>query len=311
MSSPPPDPRGLAYAAASAMLYGTAYVATGIALRVFSPLSAAIWRGVIGAVAIGLLLTLPAFAGMRLRQLSRAATLRLFVLGSVGGSAFIAAMNVAVALAGATVTAFVAGQYAVLAALLAVPLLAERIERSTLAALGIALLGTALLADLEITGGTAAGVGVGLVAALCFALFLVLSRRWSAPYGLPAPTVALAALATSAATLAVIGAGLGDPAVPSGAGTDALLAVAYLGIGPGALAAILVVGAMRRLAARQAAALLLLNPPTAAVAAWWLLDERLTALQLVGGVLVLVALAAATLAGRSGRGSAQANGRPT
>jgi drug/metabolite transporter (DMT)-like permease len=59
------------------------------------------------------------------------------------------------------------------------------------------------------------------------------------------------------------------------------------------LAAVLVVVGMRRLPARRASAFLLLNPPTAALGAWLLLGERLTAVQLLGGGLVLVAMAVA------------------
>ena len=304
-----PDRIGIGFASAAAMLYGAAYVATAIALADFTPLSAALWRGVIGAAVIGLFLALPVAARLRPAGLTRAAAWRLLVLGSVGGSAFIVAMNVAVAHAGATVTAFVAGLYAVVAAVLAIPLLRERLEGATLVALLAALVGTLLLADLEPTGRSGGGVAVGLLAALCFGLFLVLSRRWSTAFGLTSPTVALASLLLSAATVALLGAALGEPALPPSPRADALGAVVFLGAGPGAVAAILVVSAMRRLPARHASAMLLLNPPTAAVAAWLLLDERLSATQLLGGAVVLLAIAAATVGRRSV--PAHANGSPT
>ena len=140
----------------------------------------------LGVIALGAVLLLPLAPTLRPRRLTRAGVLRLLTLAALGGPAFIVAMNTAVSLAGATITAFVAGLYAVLAAALAIPLLRERPEPSTVGALGLALAGTALLAELHLGGDAAAGIGVGLVAALLFGLFLVLSRRWSATYGLPA-----------------------------------------------------------------------------------------------------------------------------
>jgi probable blue pigment (indigoidine) exporter len=220
--------------------------------------------------------------------------LRLAVLATLGGPAFIVAMNVAVSQAGATITAFVAGLYAVLAAALAIPLLRERLELATLGSLVLALVGTALLAELQPTGSTGAGIGVGLVAALFFALFLVLSRRWSARYGLPGPTVSVATLLLTAAAAGILLPILGEPVTDAPLQADAAAGVVWLALGPGALAAILVVTGMRRIPARRASAFLLLNPPTATLGAWLLLGERLSALQLLGGLLVLLAIAGAS-----------------
>jgi drug/metabolite transporter (DMT)-like permease len=87
---------------------------------------------------------------------------------------------------------------------------------------------------------------------------------------------------------------LGDPGVEGVVLPEAAAAVIWLAVGPGALAAVLVVAGMRRLPARRASAFLLLNPPTAALGAWLLLDERLSAVQLIGGALILLAMAGAS-----------------
>ena len=269
---------------------------TAVALRSFTPLGAAAARGVLGAAILAAVLLAP-WAGMaafRPTRLHRPALWRLAVLGALGGGLFIVAMNVAVAMAGATITAFVAGLYAVLAAALAVPLLGERPERITILSLGLALLGTVLLGDLQPSMRLAGGIGIGLVAAIAFALFLVLSRRWSVPYGLPGPSVALAALALSGAGTALLMGVAGVPLTEGPLLPEAAWAVAWLALGPGALAAVLVVIGMRRLPARRASAFLLLNPPTAAVLAWVLLGERLSPIQLLGGALVLAAMAGAS-----------------
>src|SRR5215510_4937841 len=98
----PDDARlGLAAAAGAAILYGAAYPATAVALRSFSPLAIA---------GIACTIALP-----------------FVVLGALGGVAFIAATNLAVSLNGPTITGFVAPLYAVAAAILAVPILGERL----------------------------------------------------------------------------------------------------------------------------------------------------------------------------------------
>jgi DME family drug/metabolite transporter len=86
----------------------------------------------------------------------------------------------------------------------------------------------------------------------------------------------------------------GAPVVPAAPRPEALVAIAWLAVGPSATAAVLVVAGMQRLEARHASVFLLLNPPTAAILAYLLLGERLSALQLVGGACVLVAIAAAS-----------------
>jgi probable blue pigment (indigoidine) exporter len=181
------------------------------------------------------------------------------------------------------VTAFVAGLYAVSAAVLAIPLLGERLERSTLAALLAALVGTALLADVRTGEATALGIGLALVAALCFGLFLVLSRRWGVSHGLTGPVVGLATLTISGILCLVLAIATGEPMIPPAPRLDA-----------GAAGQVLVVAGMRRLEARHASAMLLLNPPTAAVLSVLLLGEGLSPIQLVGAAAVLVAIAVAS-----------------
>ncbi|HJP72037.1 MAG TPA: DMT family transporter [Candidatus Limnocylindria bacterium] len=292
--------RGALFAGLSAMLYGSSYVATAIALRSFTPLTVAAWRGMLSAVILGAILMLPPLRSRLPWSISRGDLGRLVLMGLLGGAAFTLAMNSAVGISGATVTAFVAGLYAVLAAALAIPLLGERLERSTLAALLAALFGTLLLADLRLDLQTVAGIGLALVAAASFGLYLVLSRGWARSRGLSGAAVGLSSLTmTGVAGLAAV-ALAGEPILPDAPRADALLAIAWLALGPGVVAAVLVVAGMQLLPARVASVFLLLNPPTAAVLAFLLLGERLSALQLIGGACVLAAMAAATWQRRRG-----------
>jgi probable blue pigment (indigoidine) exporter len=284
----------MAAAASAAVLFGTAYVATAFALRSFTPLATAGWRGLLASAALAIVMALGGL-GPRPSRPTRSQALRLVALGLVGGPIFIVAMNVAVAHAGATIASFVAGLYAVLAAVLAPVLLRERLAPVAAAGFVLALLGTLLLAELQVSGPTLTGIGVGLGAALSYALFLVLSRRWSAPWRLSGAVLVLTSvLATGLPIMAWLL--VTDPAslLPAGIRAEAVFALVWLAVVPGAAAQLLVVAAVRRLDARRSSAFLLLNPVSAAAFSWTLLGERLSPVQLLGAVLVLAGIAAAS-----------------
>jgi drug/metabolite transporter (DMT)-like permease len=219
---------------------------------------------------------------------------RLLVLGALGGLVFLSAMNLAVAGAGATVTAFVAGLYAVLGALLGWPILGERLTADAIVGFVVALAGTALLAELD-PGRASGGIVAGLAAAVSYAFFLVLSRRWSRPMALDPWTISLAN--NVFASIGLLGllavAGSASTIVPSGVRVDALVAMAWLAL-VAVVAQVLVVAAVRRVDAQRSSAFLLLNPLSATVLGAVLLGERLTAGQLVGGALVILGMAIGT-----------------
>jgi probable blue pigment (indigoidine) exporter len=74
--------------------------------------------------------------------------------------------------------------------------------------------------------------------------------------------------------------------------------MAWLVVGPGVVAAVVVVVGIQRLPARIASVFLLLNPPTAAALAYLLLGERLDLVQLAGAAAILAAIALAAGAHR-------------
>ena len=224
-----------------------------------------------------------------------ARAVRLLVLAALAGPLVLASMNLAVAHVGAAIAAFVAGLYAVLSAVIAPALLPERLTMRVLAGFILALLGTALLAELDPTGTDVVGNGWGIVAAASFALYLVLARRWSRPYRLDGLTVALAIASLAAVvlgglTLVTGPASLTPPAPP----IEAIAGLGWMAV-VAALGPVLTVASVRRIPAARSAAFLLLNPITATVLAVILLGERPSPLQLAGGALVLLGMAAATL----------------
>jgi drug/metabolite transporter, DME family len=290
--------RGELYAALAAMSYGSAYVATAFALRSFAPLPTAADRSVLAA-----LLLLAVVIARRPRRpdavppaVARGARLaHLLILGLLGGAIFLAGQSLAVAHVGATIAAFVAGLYAVLAAVISPFVLREPLGRRALGGFVLALGGTLMLARLDLGSVDLVGIGWGLAAATAFAFFLVLGRKWSRSDGLDGVVIALAASVVAAPVLAVVAAVSGTSAfVPTAITPEALIALAWLVIVAAAGQA-LTASSVRLIPASRSAAFLLLNPITATILAVVLLGERPTPLQLAGGALVLLGIAAATI----------------
>lgn len=308
--------RGELYAALAAIGYGSAYVATAFALRSFEPLPIAVYRTLLGAIGLATLLAIfrrggvpgspPPGAGRRTPGVVRA--VHLVAIAVCGGPIFLAAMNLAVAGVGATIASFVAALYAVLAAVLAPFLVREPLRPRALAGFLLALVGTAFLAELDLGGTGVVGIAWGLLAAVSFALFLVLSRKWARADGFDGVTVALATM-----TATTLGVGpvvtLTNPAsfTPHLLVPEAIVALAWLAVvaaGGQALA----VASTRLVPSSRTAAFLLLNPVTATVLSFGLLGERVQAVQVLGAVLVLAGMAAATIE-RPGRPPATPQGR--
>ena len=284
----------MAASATAAVLFGTSYVATAFVLRSFAPLAATTWRGLLATAGLAAVVALGGL-GPRPPKPTNQQIARLAVLALVGGPVFIGAMNVAVSQAGATITSFVAGMYAVLAAVFAPVLLRERLTQAAVVGFALALVGTLLLAQLHATRSAVIGIAMGLGAAISYALFLVLSRRWSVPWQLSGSLVTLSLVLAAGTPLAgwLL---LTDPGafVPQTVRPEAILGLVWLAIFPSIVAVMLVVAGVRRLDARRSSAFLLLSPVTAAVLSWLLLGERLGTGQLLGAGLVLAGMAAAS-----------------
>ena len=284
-------------AALAAVLFGTAWVATRISLESFTPVAAGFWRGALAMVLLAVALAIILRRGGRidLRRVDRRGLARLLLLGFLGGPVFAIAMNVAIAEAGATIAAFVAGAYPVVAATLAPFVLREPLTRNAIAGFLLAFAGAILLTDLDLVRAPVLGLAVGAVGALAFGVYLVLLRRWTKDPAVQPELTAMAVVTMSAVVLLAVelvrepGAIL--PAVVTPA---ALTAIAWLAVGPGCLAQLLIAASTRRITARRSAAFLLLNPITAAITAPLLLGESLSPVQVVGAVMVLGGIALAT-----------------
>lgn len=309
--------RGELFAALVAMGFGSAYVATSFALLALGPVPAAAWRCGLATLFVGASLAVRGRRGWAAGAAGPAGALRpdvsplapgivargarLLVLATLAGPLFLASMNLAVAHVGAAIAAFVAGLYAVLSAVIAPVLLPERLTSRVLVGFILALAGTALLSEMGATAVDLEGMAWGLIAATSFAMYLVLARRWSEAYRLDGLVVAFANVALAAVVLGgfllVV-----DPAslLPVALPVESVVAMAWLAA-VAALGPVLTVASLRLIPAARTATFLLLNPITATVLAGVLLGERPTPLQVAGGVLVLLGMAAATASGGGGR----------
>lgn len=286
---------GLAAAAGAAIIYGSAYPATAIALRSFTPLGVA---GLASTIALPFVVG-AAWAGVIARP-SRAianvaSLLRLATLAGLGGIGFIVAVNVAVSLSGPTVTGFVAPLYAVAASLLAIPLLGEHLRPMTVGAFALALVGTALLAGVDPSSSSLQGIVMAVAAAVMFGLYMVLARRWGSHYALDGTSVTIANLIGRGPILLAVafiftpgGVLHADP------GADSILALLSIAAGASSSANLLLMASVRRVPARRTSAALLLGPVSSAVLSALLLGDRLTPQGLVGAALILVGIAGAS-----------------
>lgn len=285
---------GIAAAIGAAIIYGAAYPATAIGLRSFSPLGVAGLANTIGlAVVVGLIVigVLPRATGV---AWTPARLVRLIALAGLGGLFFIAGTNIAVSLSGPTITGFVAPLYAVFATIFAVPLLGERIRPSVVVAFILAFVGTALLA-----GTTAAGIPIGgaliaFAAAAMFGLYIVLARRWGAPYQLDGTLIAVASLiGRGPIILAFVLLTNPAGALPAAPDPGAVAAVLFLAVGSSSSGNLLLLASVKRVPAARTGGALLLTPVASAVIAAVLLEDHLTTGGLVGAALILGAMAVA------------------
>jgi drug/metabolite transporter (DMT)-like permease len=286
---------GVGAAVAAAIVYGAAYPATAVALRSFSPLAVAGLSCTLALIVVIGLASLGTLPRPSVRAMTRPRLARLTLLALLGGILFIVGVNIAVAIAGPTITGFVAPLYAVFATLFAVPLLGERIRVATIVAFGLAFVGTGLLAGAAPTGSPALGVGLALIAAAMFGLYLVLARRWGARYELDGTLVTIANLVGRGPIL-LLAALLLDPSrvVPAAPDPAAIVALLTIVFGSSTSGNLLLMASVRRVPAGRTSAALLLTPVASAVIAVLVLGDRLSPTGLLGAAFILAGMAVAS-----------------
>ncbi|MFL5774794.1 MAG: DMT family transporter [Chloroflexota bacterium] len=286
---------GVLAAVLAAVLFGTAYPVTAIALRSFQPLALGALIGTVALIAMLVLVGAGLVERPHVRPLNAARLGRLAVIGLFGGIIFTAAINIAVGAAGPTITSFIATLYAAIVTILAVPLLGERVRPLALASLVVALVGTALLAGYNPVGVSVVGTLMAFAAAIAFALYLVLARRWRPTYQFDGSLLTLAILVGRGPVLLLIELAR-EPGsiVPASPSPESLIALGYLVVGPNLIAQLAILASVKRVPAQRTSAALLIIPLVSAALAAILLGEVLAPVEIAGAVLVLAGMAGAS-----------------
>ncbi|GAA3491712.1 EamA family transporter [Streptomyces cremeus] len=264
-------------------VWGSTYFVTTEFLPPDRPLLA----GVLRALPAGILLVLLT------RQLPKGSWWwKALVLGTLNIGVFFALLFVAAYRLPGGVAATVGSVQPLLVAGLAAGLLGQRLTLRTVLAAVTGIAGVALLVLRADARLDTLGVAAALGGAVVMATGVVLSKRWVSPAPLLATTgwqlVAGGLLLTPVALLVE-----GPP--PSSFTGENLLGYGYLTLIGAAVAYALWFRGIKALSPTEVTFLGLLSPLVATVLGWALLGQRLTPLQLLGGVLALAAVALAQL----------------
>ena len=185
--------------------------------------------------------------------------------------------------------------YPAMVAAISVALGRERPSATKIAALAIGLLGVLLVLGTPTGRLDPIGIALALSAALALALYVIAAQRGAAGMS---PLVA-GALILSAATVAYLPFGLLTGELTSGGVGDAWWLVVGVGLATGAAIALFLAG-LARLEPIRASIASTWEPVAAVVLSSIFLAERLSGLQLVGGLLVVAAVATLPLIRDSG-----------
>ena len=272
----------LAVTAIAPAIWGTTYLVTSELLPPDRPLLAAVLR----ALPAGLLLTAVS------RQLPRGDWWwRSLVLGTLNIGAFFALLFVAAYRLPGGVAATVGAIQPVLVACLSAGLLGERLRTGTIVAGAAGVAGVSMLVLRADARLDALGVTAALGGAIVMATGVVLAKRWRSPAS-PLTTTGWQLIAGGLVLLPLMAVVEGLPPALSAAN---VAGYAYLTIIGAAIAYPLWFRGIRALSPTNVTFLGLLSPLVATALGWLVLDQRLTAAQLAGGLLVLAAVIAPQL----------------
>ncbi len=240
------------------------------------------------ALAAAALLVLARLLGQPLPRDRRLGALAL--LGGVGYVGQALCYFFALERISAGLTSLLLYVFPALVVVLSALLLRERPRPLQAGCVALALTGTALTIG-PVSGGQGSGVALGLGAALVYAVYILASSRVS---GVGAFAMAAVVLSAAAVTTGGLAAAV-RPALPSSATAWlALVGVALLGT---VVAVTAFFGALALLGPSDAAVLSTVEPVVSVAVAGLVLGERLASTQVVGGVVVLLAVGVLARAG--------------
>ena len=276
-------------AAEFVLVWSSGYISGPAAVHAAAPFTALGWRFVIAAL-LGAALAL---ALRRPTRMDRATLGRVAAVGLVMNALQFGLMYVAFDLGlGATLASLFHALSPVLTALLAAGLLGERVSLVQVVGFVVGVVGVLLVlgSDLGDAGGAVA-VLVGCLSMLTLSLG-TLGQRW---IGAQPDLLWSAAVqfAVSAPPLLVLG-WTTEGAWPVTDARQAIVSVLFLAIVNSIVGLVLLSLLVLRGGSGAAASLFFLSPPVTAVLAWLVLDETLSPTQLLGLVVAVIGVGAAT-----------------
>lgn len=276
-------------AAAFVLVWSSGYISGPAAVHAAGPFSVLGWRFLLAALlAAGLALALRRPTRMDRGTLGRVAAVG-FVMNAVQFGLMYVAFDLGL---GATLASLLHALSPVLTALLAAVILGERVSTIQVAGFALGVVGVVLVlgADLDHAGGPVA-VLVACLSMLTLSLG-TLGQRW---IGAQPDLLWSAAVqfAVSAPVLLVLGWAV-EGVWPVTDTRQAVVAVLFLAVVNSIVGLVLLAMLVLRGGSGAAASLFFLSPPVTAVLAWLVLDETLTPTQLVGLVVAVIGVGAAT-----------------
>ncbi len=289
--------------AATVVLWGSAFAAIRAALEHFSAGHLSVLRLLVAAVALG---AVAAARGVRLP--ARRDVPAIAAVGFAGMTAYQLLLNAGERTVPAGTASLLVNVSPVFTAVAASVLLHEHMTRRRWTGVAVACAGASLIAVAG-HGGLALDQGALLVlgAAVAQAAFFVGQKPLLRRYG----SLELTTWAMALGALMALPFAPGLPAAVGSAPAEALLAVAFLGVGASAVGFVTWAYACARVDVSIAAATLYAVPVVAFTAGWLWLGERPAAMALAGGAIALAGVAlTATRGGSRSRAASAAPSLP-
>lgn len=296
-------------AATTVVLWASSFVAVRAAGYDFAPGALALGRLVVGAAVLTVFVAVRAARQRRLPAMpGRRDLLAIAAWGAAWFGAYSICLNAAEQVLDAGTASLLVNIAPLIVAVVAGLLLGEGFPRTLLIGIAIAFVGSALIAVSTWTGqGSLVGVALGFAAALLYAGGAAGQK----------PLLARVDALTMTWLGCLVGVLVCAPwkgeliATVQSAPLASTLAVAYLGVGPTAIAFVTWGYVLARASAGRVTASTYAVPPLVVLISWLLLDEVPGPLGLIGGACCLVGVAVATLlSARSARRTGARRGTP-
>jgi|SRR5450830_137209 len=272
------------------LMWASAFPAIRVALASFSPGELAFLRFAIASAALGVY-----WAAVRPSLPRGGDLLRVVAAGGLEISLYNLALNEGEMLINAGTASFLMSVGPVFAALLGVLLSGERMTRLGVGSVALSFLGVELIAVFG-SGHFVFNQGAALVllAALCQALQFVIQK----PLLLRHNALAVTSCVIWAGTLFLLPFAPAALSVLPTASQTSIFALLFLALGPAAAAYMTWSYAMSRYPVSRVVSFLYLIPPLSLLVSFIFLDERPSAMTLVGGTLALAGVVGVNLFGK-------------